>query len=235
MVENVSRYHETHGFETENEDAIKANLNDQRRLLQAMSEATLSGDWKTELREAIEQVKLEQAMMDMGVVFDSPQPERTLRQDQYFLDHSIQPKNPFSCDGLNVLVMISRNFLSVLLPICVLLFSLGVWLSEKRNGARKLLLWQARPKRMILLDKFLVSWLESTAAVFFSCLAVFAVCTLLFGIGETRYPVFENGGQILTTGEVILQSVKTIPAETFVLTAVINLLAGAVVLKSESD
>lgn len=233
LENSVTNYFQTQGLTAEDGKEITDSLNVQKQLLQNMMDFNRKGDWKAELRDAIKQLEMEQAMSSMGVLPNNPYLAQTLEHDKYFLSHSIKPKNSaFACDGLNVLVMISRKFLFLLLPFCVLLLSVGAWLSESSGGALKLLLWQARPKTRILLDKFIVSWIESVASLAVSCLLVFLVCLLLFGLGELEYPIFLDNGQILTTGDMIVRTAKTVPAATFVLTAVSSLPTGKALLKA---
>lgn len=235
LKDDADRYLQGNDVAPDDAKKVAADLDTQEKLLEDMADSNRKGDWKAELRGAVEQMKLEQSMVSGGIVTENPYLPQKLVQDRYFLDHGIRPKDSDSaCDGLNVLVMIARRFLPVLTPLCVLLLSLGAWLSEKKSGSMKLLLWQARPKRKILFDKLIAVWVESTAAIAVSCLAAFLVCRAFFGLGMTEYPVFLSGGLIRVTGEFLARTAAVVPAATFALAAVCSLIAGGAVLKSES-
>ena len=235
LEKSVGNYLGKSDIPMEDVTKIETNLDAQKKLLTAMTIANRNGDWKSELDDAVEQLKLEQSLTSMGVLSANPNLSLKLEQNRYFQNHSIRPKNSDSaCDGLNVLVMISHKFLPALVPLCVLLLSLSAWLSEKRSGPLKLLLWQARPKRKILLDKFFTAWVESMAAIAASCLTTFLICWTFFGFGLVKYPVFAPDGQVRVTGDVLVRTAAVLPAETFVFAAACSLIAGWVVLKPKS-
>ncbi len=213
---------------------IEENFDTQEKLLEGMVSSSRKGDWKAELRSAVEQEKLEQAIESKGIFSPNQYLSQKLTQNEYFLSHGIRPKDSDSaCDGLNVLVMISQRFLPALMVLCVLLLILGTWFSEAKSGSLKLLLWQARPKWKIALDKILAAWVESTAVIAVSCLAAFLLCWALFGFGLPEYPVFLENGQVRLTTDVILQAVALLPAETLGLSVVSGIIAGGAVLKSK--
>lgn len=233
LEDDVNAYLEKNTLSEEDNKIITTNLNTQKQLLQNMIHSNFNDDWKSELNDAVNQLKLEQTLISNGVLPYNQYISHTLARDEYFLNHSIRPKNSDSaCDGLNVLVMISQKFLPFLLIASVLLLSLSSWLSEIRSGSIKLLLWQAQKKRKILFDKFFISWIESTMSIFAFCFVVFLICWLIFGIGEGQYPIFSESGQVTVTSDFVLYTVCMIPIATFVLTAVCSLLTGEIVLNS---
>lgn len=225
-----------HGSDISQDDAKKvvADYDTQEKLLEGMVDSSRKGDWKAELRGAVEQEKLEQAMESKKILAPNFYLPQKLAQNEYFLSHGIRPKDSDSaCDGLNVLVIISQKFLPALVVLCVLLLILGTWFSEAKSGSLKLLLWQARPKWKIALDKILAAWVESTAAIAVSCLAAFLLCWALFGLGLSEYPIFQSNGQVRLTADVIFQTAALLPAETLALSTVIGAIVGGVVLKSK--
>lgn len=233
LEDDVNAYLEKNTLSEEDNKIITTNLNTQKQLLQNMIHSNFNDDWKSELNDAVNQLKLEQTLISIDVLPYNQYISHTLARDEYFLNHSIRPKNSDSaCDGLNVLVMISQKFLPFLLIASVLLLSLSSWLSEIRSGSIKLLLWQAQKKRKILFDKFFISWIESTMSIFAFCFVVFLICWLIFGIGEGQYPIFSESGQVTVTSDFVLYTVCMIPIATFVLTAVCSLLTGEIVLNS---
>lgn len=233
LEKNVGNYLGKNDIPAEAAKKVAANLDAQKKLLSAMIAANVNGDWKLELDNSVEQLKLEQSLTSLGALPDNPDIPIKLKENLYFQKHGIKPKESVSaCDGLNVVVMISNQFLPALTPICALLFSLSAWLSEKRSGSLKLLLWQARPKRKILIDKAIVTWVESTAALAASSFMTFLICWAAFGFGSANYPLFAAEGQILLTGSVIAKAATALPIKTLVLATVCNLLAGLAVLKA---
>lgn len=220
-----------YGLSSEDAQPLTENVKEEQKLLQNMILADRGGDWQAELTDAVQQLRMKKDLIAQGVLQSDPQIDGMQARYQYFLSESIRPKDSdFACDGLNVLVMITLNLLSLLLPACVLLVLLSVWLTESRSGSLKLLLWQARPKFRILLDKFLVCWLESAASCTAACLAAFLVCWVAFGLGDIRYPVFLTGSGVATTRDILWQGAKTIPEGTFSFSLVGSLIAGRLLL-----
>ena len=133
--------------------------------------------------------------------------QENIRWNQYLLEQNIQPKVPANAsDGLNVLVMSSKLLLPLMISISSLLFGVFQFLTERRQGGIKVLLQAPVSRRKILVCKVGLAWIQAWGFAVLVIGGMFLVFTLVFGVGDGRYPVVYVNGAFLTTKEFLLNA-----------------------------
>lgn len=166
------------------------------------------GDWREELTCAIEQAQTELVLCEMDVLqSDMGELQENILWNQYLLEQNIQPKVPANAsDGLNVLVMGSRLLLPLMISIGSLLFGVFQLLTERRQGGMKVLLQTPVSRRKMLVCKAGLAWIQAWGLVVLVTGGMFLFFTLVFGVGDGRYPAVYVNGAFLTTKEFLLKA-----------------------------
>lgn len=196
---------------------IEAQMEEMAAAFEGLRQTGANGNWRGELAYAIRQAKTELFLCEQGALqSDTVELAQKIAFCSYLLEQDIPPKiPPDACDGLNVLVMYGKTFLPVLASVGPLLFGAFQMLTERRQGGIKLLLQIPVSRRKILAGKSAIVLVQSTVLTVVPTGGIFLICTILFGLGDGRYPISYCNGSFLITMEFLW---KWIP---FILCAVV--------------
>lgn len=206
------------GWLQEHPEAEEAKKQEIQNLMEQMEnsfagliQARGDGDWREELTCAIGQAQTELVLCEMDVLHsDMGELQENILWNQYLLEQNIQPKVPANAsDGLNVLVMSSKVLLPLMISISSLLFGVFQFLTERRQGGMKVLLQTPVSRRKIVVCKAGIAWIQAWGFAVLVIGGMFLFFTLVFGVGDGRYPAVYVNGAFLTTKEFLL---KVFPA-----------------------
>lgn len=210
-TENYGRAHalgELSRTTFQQDDAMKENIKEQILLLNQQVEAKEKKDWKTSLSTSIARREIYQVILDQGI----PEWEANFHYDwemeKYLLSNSIPPKDsPYQADGVNLLSMYARDYLPWLAPLLALVFIALSFFLEKWNGGIKLLVQSQKKESTILMEKCLLSWLESLLLCFILGATLFLLGFLFWGYGEWNYPMeIHSLDHVLTSKALVLKN-----------------------------
>lgn len=188
-------------------DKITQLLEVQEECLQGMITARFSGDWHQELSLAVQQGEGELSLAELGAFPYDPALSQRLAFNQYLLSHSIPPKTPANkVDGISALCQYIRwigFFVGALFPM---MLSLLTFLMERETGELRFLFQLPVTRRNLLSGKCLGVFVLSSVSILIIPLALFMVCSALFGVGDPRYPLECLDGSFLPTGRFLWES-----------------------------
>lgn len=162
-----------------------------------------TADWRTTLQQQI--VDAQNRMAGSGGSGDMRQTFKIrLTQEQYYLDHNINPNAPGAPTFLRTF---GGQAVSLLLPLLIMVATCDIVSSEFSGGTIKMLLTRPVRRWKILLSKFIAMLLSVSAIVFLLVIAAYLIPGLIFGYDGWTMPVlsgFSVSSGILNTSNVHL-------------------------------
>lgn len=155
-----------------------------------------SGNWRVQLQEEITDI---QNRMNTGGGGSNQALKIRAAQDQYYLDHNINPKAPGAPTFLRLFI---ENALGLLLPLLVMVAASDIVSSEAGGGTIKLLLTRPVRRWKILLSKYIALLLSTSFIIFCSALFGYLISGAIFGYKGWTLPMltgFSTRGTTLVT------------------------------------
>jgi ABC-2 type transport system permease protein len=162
-----------------------------------------TADWRTTLQQQI--VDTQNRMAGTGGSGDMRQTVKIrLTQEQYYLDHNINPNAPGAPTFLRTF---GGQAVSLLLPLLIMVATCDIVSSEFSGGTIKMLLTRPVRRWKILLSKYIAMLLSVSAIVFLLVVAAYLIPGPIFGYDGWTMPVlsgFSVSSGILNTSNVHL-------------------------------
>lgn len=165
-----------------------------------LSEKVGTTDWRTSLQQSI--VDRQNRLGATGITDERKQQMQiSISQQQYYLDHDINPSEP----GAPTFV---RQFLQhanqLLLPLLVMIISADIVSSEHSAGTVKLLLTRPVKRWRILLSKYITLTLSVSFLILSFAVLSYFISALVFGFNGWSAPIITGfsveNGQLSTAG-----------------------------------
>ncbi len=161
-----------------------------------------SVDWRTTLQQQI--IDTENRLSNGGRNISDEwrqQLQIRIQQQQYYLDHDINPSTPGAPTFVRTFL---ENSVSLLLPLFVMVIAADLVSSEHSLGTVKLLLTRPVKRWKILLSKYLALILSISLIVFIYSGLTYLISGALFGYSGWKAPVImgftTNGTELNTAG-----------------------------------
>lgn len=170
-----------------------------------------TSDWRATLQQRIID---SQNRLNNSRISDEwkKQVQINLVQQQYYLDHDINPSEP---GGPTFLRGFIENSIQLFLPLMMLLISADLVSSEYSGGTIKLLLTRPVKRWRILLSKYLTLVLSVSLIIFMFVVLSYLISGAIFGFRGWTAPVLT--GFNVVAGELDTTSVHLIPQWQYIL------------------
>ncbi|EIT85775.1 multidrug ABC transporter permease [Fictibacillus macauensis ZFHKF-1] len=173
------------------------------------SKATISKtgntDWRARLQQEI--VDTTNRLGSSGIQGDYKKFLKIrLSQQQYYLDHNIDPKAPGAPTFMRIFL---ENAIDLLLPLLIMIVASDLVSSELSGGTIKLLLTRPVKRWKILLSKYIALLLSVSFIVTGTAILTYVLSGIVFGYSGWQLPMltgFSTQGE-----ELITQNVHLIP------------------------
>ena len=184
----------------------------QFRDLERKAERYGSADWRTTLQQQI--IDTQNRLSSSRSISDEwrQQLEIRIQQQQYYLEHDINPAEP----GAPTFVRgFMENAVHLLLPLFVIVIAADLVSSEHSLGTIKLLLTRPVKRWRVLLGKYLTLILAISLIVFIFGALSYIISGFVFGFGGWTAPVLM--GFMVEGGELNTANVSLIPQWQYIL------------------
>lgn len=162
-------------------------------------------DWRTTLQQQI--IDIQNRLSSSGISEEwKKQLQIRVSQQQYYLDHDINPAEPGAPTFVRGFV---ENSIQLFLPLMVMLLSSDIVSSEYSQGTIKLLLTRPVKRWRVLLSKYIALILSVSFIIFMYGLISYLISGLVFGYKGLSAPIitgFVISGNDLDTSRVYLIS-----------------------------
>lgn len=168
-------------------------------------------DWRTALQQRIID---SQNRLSSSRISDEwkKQLEIRIAQQQYYLDHNINPSEPGAPTFLRGFV---ENSIQLFLPLMVMVVAADLVSSENSMGTVKLLLTRPVKRWKILLSKYIALVLSVSFIIFIFGLLSYLISGVVFGFSGWTAPVLT--GFTVEAGELNTSAVSLIPQWQYIL------------------
>lgn len=176
-----------------------------------MKERLGETDWRTALQQRIID---SQNRLSSSRISDEwkKQLEIRIAQQQYYLDHDINPSEPGAPTFLRGFV---ENSIQLFLPLMVMVVAADLVSSENSMGTVKLLLTRPVKRWKILLSKYIALILSVSFIIFIFGLLSYLISGAVFGFGGWTAPILT--GFTVEAGELNTSEVNLIPQWQYIL------------------
>ncbi|ALC90834.1 ABC transporter permease [Bacillus sp. FJAT-18017] len=160
-------------------------------------------DWKTILQQQIIDIQNRLSSNRLSEEWKSELQIR-LQQQQYYLDHDINPSEPGAPTFMRMFI---ENSIDLFLPLMVMVIASDLVSSEHSQGSIKLLLTRPVRRWRVLLSKYITLCLSVSMIVAFMGILSYVISGTVFGFGGWKAPVltgFTASGSTLDTSGVKL-------------------------------
>ncbi|MGE8205906.1 ABC transporter permease subunit [Heyndrickxia sp. NPDC080065] len=160
-------------------------------------------DWRVQLQQEIVDIQNRLASSRIPNDFEKYLRIR-LGQQQYYLDHNINPNTPGAPTFMRVF---AENSIGLLLPLLVMVVAADLVSSEASGGTIKLLLTRPVKRWKILLSKYIAMLYSISFIVLCVAILAFLISGIVFGYGGWSMPMltgFSTRGDELITSNVHL-------------------------------
>jgi ABC-2 type transport system permease protein len=160
-------------------------------------------DWRVKLQQDI--VDIQNRLSSSSLQADWAQFLKIeLNQEQYYLNHNINPNAPGAPTFMRIF---SENSIDLLLPLLVMVVAADIVSSEASGGTMKLLLTRPVRRWKILLSKYIALLLSVSLIVLCVAILSYVISGVVFGYGGWTMPMltgFVTKGEDLLTNHVHL-------------------------------
>lgn len=157
----------------------------QYKQVQTQREKLGTGDWRTILQQQIIDT---QNRLSSSRISDEwkKQLKISLQQQQYYLDHDINPSEPGAPTFMRIFL---ENSIDLFLPLMVMVIASDLVSSEHSLGSIKLLLTRPVRRWKVLLSKYITLCLAISLIVFISVLLSYLISGVVFGYKGWQAPI----------------------------------------------
>jgi ABC-2 type transport system permease protein len=168
-------------------------------------------DWRTTLQQDI--VDMQNRISSTGISAEwKKQLQITISQQQYYLDHNINPAEPGAPTFVREFLM---HTIQLLLPLLVMIIASDIVSSEHSAGTVKLLLTRPVKRWRILMSKYITLILSVSFLVLAFGVLSYFISGIVFGYKGWSAPVLT--GFVVEKGELSTAAVHLIPQWRFLL------------------
>ncbi len=173
-----------------------AQFREQERL----SEKVGTTDWRTSLQQSI--VDRQNRLSATGITEERKQQMQiSISQQQYYLDHDINPSEPGAPTFVREFL---QHAIQLLLPLLVMIISADIVSSEHAAGTVKLLLTRPVKRWRILLSKYITLTLSVSFLILSFAVLSYFISGIVFGFNGWSAPIITGfsveNGQLSTAG-----------------------------------
>ncbi|MHC0035577.1 ABC transporter permease [Pseudoneobacillus sp. C159] len=162
-------------------------------------------DWRTTLQQQI--IDTQNRLMSSGISEEwKNQLQLRVQQQQYYLDHDINPLEPGAPTFMRTF---GEHSITLFLPLMVMIIAADLVSAERSAGTIKLLLTRPVRRWKVLMSKFMALLLSVSVIVFIFGLMSYLISGLVFGYKGWSAPMLT--GFTSTAGELNTGSVQMIP------------------------
>ncbi|MFY4777041.1 ABC transporter permease subunit [Metabacillus sp. RGM 3146] len=157
-------------------------------------------DWRTQVQQEI--INTQNRLSSSGISGEWKKfLHIRMNQQQYYLDHNINPTAPGAPTFMKTF---AENSIDLLLPLMVMVIASDIVSSESTNGTIKLLLTRPIKRWKILLSKYLTLLLAISFIVLSVGVLSFLISGMAMGYGGWNLPVLTGfsiqGSELMTSG-----------------------------------
>ncbi|GER65877.1 ABC transporter permease [Weizmannia acidilactici] len=165
----------------------------------SLQEKMGTSDWRVQLQKQI--VDTQNRLGSASLSDDFKKYLRiTLSQEQYYLNHNINPNAPGAPTFMRVFI---ENAIGLLLPLFVMVAASDIVSSETSRGTIKLLLTRPVKRWKILLSKYIAMLLSVSFILLCTAVLTYAISGIVFGYSGWNLPMLTGfttkGNELLTT------------------------------------
>jgi ABC-2 type transport system permease protein len=162
-------------------------------------------DWRTTMQQQI--IDTQNRMSNSGGTSEMRQALKIrLAQQQYYLDHNINPNSPGSPTFMRTF---GSQAVSLLLPLLIMVATCDIVSSEYSGGTIKMLLTRPVRRWKILLSKYIAMILSVSSIVFLVLAASYLIPGIVFGYVGWTMPVLS--GFSVSSGNLDTSNVHLMP------------------------
>ncbi|MEH6947375.1 ABC transporter permease [Bacillus sp. JJ634] len=157
-------------------------------------------DWRTAVQQQIIDI---QNRLSSSRMLDEwrEQLQVTVKQQQYYLDHNINPSEPGAATFTRMFI---ENASSLFIPLLVMIVASDLVSSESSQGTIKLLLTRPVPRWKILMSKYITLLLSISIIVAMTGVLAYALSGVVFGYHGWNAPIITGftveAGNVDTSG-----------------------------------
>ncbi|PLR89855.1 ABC transporter permease subunit [Bacillus sp. T33-2] len=159
-----------------------------------------SVDWRTTLQQQI--IDTQNRLASSGISEEwKSQLQLRVKQQQYYLDHDINPAEPGAPTFMRT---VAENSITLLLPLMVMIVAADIVSSERSGGTVKLLLTRPVKRWKVLMSKYIALVLSVSTIVILFGLLSYLISGIVFGYEGWSAPVITGftaeGAELDTRG-----------------------------------
>jgi ABC-2 type transport system permease protein len=162
-------------------------------------------DWRTTLQQQI--IDTQNRITSSGISEEwKSELQLRIKQQQYYLDHNINPLEPGAPTFMRTF---AEHSINLFLPLMVMVIAADLVSSERSAGTIKLLLTRPVKRWKILLSKYIALILAISTIIFLFGLLSYFISGLVFGYQGWSAPILT--GFVAEAGELNTSAVQMIP------------------------
>jgi ABC-2 type transport system permease protein len=162
-------------------------------------------DWRTTLQQQI--IDTQNRITSSGISEEwKSELQLRIKQQQYYLDHNINPLEPGAPTFMRTF---AEHSINLFLPLMVMVIAADLVSSERSAGTIKLLLTRPVKRWKILLSKYIALILAISTIIFLFGLLSYFISGLVFGYQGWSAPILT--GFVAEAGELNTSGVQMIP------------------------
>ncbi|XJZ28783.1 ABC transporter permease [Bacillota bacterium Lsc_1132] len=167
----------------------------QYRTTQAQREKLGTSDWRTILQQQI--IDTQNRLSSSRITEEwKKQLQITLQQQQYYLDHDINPTEPGAPTFIRIFL---ENSIDLFIPLMVMVIASDLVSSEHSLGSIKLLLTRPVRRWKVLLSKYITLLLAISLIIAMAGILSYLISGIVFGYKGWRAPIL-TGFSVTETG-----------------------------------
>lgn len=143
--------------------------------------------WKTQLKEQIDE--MEKNYSEKNNPDYNEMIKMELQKSKYLYNNNIRPQNEYDFNGFKFISALFMILGTIFLAVGVMIFTADMVSGEFTPPTMKVLLTQPVSRAKVLASKFIAVVLTSTFLIVLVELLAFLIVGLLFGFGNSKYPV----------------------------------------------
>ncbi|MDP4084359.1 MAG: ABC transporter permease [Bacillota bacterium] len=183
----------------------------QYKQVQTQQEKLGTSDWRTILQQQI--IDTTNRLTSSRISEEwKKQLQTTLQQEQYYLDHNINPSEPGAPTFIRIFL---ENSIDLFLPLMVMVIASDLVSSEHSLGSIKLLLTRPVKRWRVLLSKYITLCLAISLIVAIAGILSYGISGIVFGYRGWGTPIL-TGFSVTDTG-LNTSSVRSLPLWQFIL------------------
>ena len=184
-----------------------AQYREQERIQKALG----TTEWRTSLQQDI--INMQNRLNNAGISEEwKKQLQVSIEQQQYYLDHDINPAEPGAPTFVREFL---QHAIQLLLPLLVMIISADIVSSEHSSGTVKLLLTRPVKRWRILLSKYITLILSVSFLILSFAVLSYLISGIIFGYNGWTAPLLT--GFTVENGNLSTEAVHLVPQWMFLL------------------